>query len=371
MTSQALIEKFLKEGIFLTPETAEIIEESKADEIIAASKKKNIVFLDRIPEARESKESREKKDAKDPKEEADTKPSKPDSQPDKAHDKKTSEKKDKDIEKPQPDPQPASDIEVKVESYEYKERMKPEDFVEFYNSRYNSLKGILLGKLRPVSINKTAGSYSDVEVIGMVKELKPNGFVLEDPSGEIEVVSNPKQNPTLGLDDVIGVRGAVKDGRLFPTDIIQPDIPLANEVNSLEGTIVLSHNKIPYKGLVVTPIAVYDNEKKTALPNPGKITLSKGKSKISILIYKPEDDLEKPEPAPDPLAMLKKRHLRPGKRPVGFKEDVYAITQTPDIFWLVSNADISTIYKGVSVVSFGPEKSLRIDLGTREVNNLG
>ena len=85
--------------------------------------------------------------------------------------------------------------------------MEPKDFSDYYNSRYEHLKEILLKKTKAVSINNAKKSFNDVSVIGMVKELTDSGFVLEDPTGEIEVQSKSD----VSEDDVIAATGFVRN----------------------------------------------------------------------------------------------------------------------------------------------------------------
>ena len=97
-----------------------------------------------------------------------------------------------------------------------KQKLTTQDFVSYFNNRYEGLKKILLEKTDAVSINKTKNAFHTVSVIGMVSEYTPNGFFLEDTTGVIETITEKRPEK----DDVVCVKGDVREGKLFASEII-------------------------------------------------------------------------------------------------------------------------------------------------------
>ena len=126
-------------------------------------------------------------------------------------------------------------LSVRIQRPNSLKRLTPDDFRSYYTNRYNSLRDILLKKMDIVSINKLGGSQTGASVIGMVRERVAGGFMLEDTTGEVEVLSKDRVDE----DDVLGVVGDVREGRLVQTQMIWPDVPLTKEPNTIAGMTIL------------------------------------------------------------------------------------------------------------------------------------
>lgn len=116
------------------------------------------------------------------------------------------------------------------------------DFVSYYSARYKSIQGILsqraeLNNLVQIGRIKGTVSSDSYAVIGMVrdKQLSKNGNIImsiEDPTGSINIIVNKSKREVFELaqdtifDEVIAVTGKPKNGALFVTNIILPDVPL-------------------------------------------------------------------------------------------------------------------------------------------------
>lgn len=245
---------------------------------------------------------------------------------------------------------PHQESKILINKREIKKRKKltPQDFFQYYTNKFEGIKSLLLKKMNAISINKAKTSFLPVSVIGMVQEIIPNGFILEDPTGRIEVIS---QEPEINPDDVLGVSGLVREGKLFAQKIIWPDVPLPDQTKSLPITLTLSlqNTKTPY---TITPET-----------NPFWCEITNGKTKIILLAYKPKNPINKQQA----FTLLKKRHLSPERNQIMFTEDYFLINPVPEIFWIVSDETWFSRYKGVTIVS---AMSSKIDLKTMEVQIL-
>lgn len=127
-----------------------------------------------------------------------------------------------------------------VDSYDHENVKRTiNDWVAYYNDRYNKLKDILLGRpeLRnAVSIDRIKNINNEkVVLIGMIKSIRNtannNLFIeLEDPTGVVNVLlMNNKQgyeaSGELVVDEIIGVLGSKSNDFVFANKIIFPDIP--------------------------------------------------------------------------------------------------------------------------------------------------
>ena len=201
-----------------------------------------------------------------------------------------------------------------------------------------------------VSINKVSGLYSNVDIIGMVASQSHGRFVLEDPTGTIEVVHNDSILP----DTVIGVSGFIKEGKLFPKKIVLPDIPLNRTIQTIDNeSLLLSPKKTSSEsGLVLVP----DN----LAENPARGAVKNGSSAINILVYKPDKkaDVKKA------VEWLKYRCIPHPDIPN--PTNSYVIEPVPDIFWVVSGDRGFELYKGVTVICTNKTPA-KIDLGSLQV----
>ena len=241
---------------------------------------------------------------------------------------------------------------VEVKKFQTKDKLEPQDFAQFYNHKYKGLQQLLLKKVNAVSISKAKGLFSDVSVIGMVRELTPKGFVVEDPTGEIEVISRDK----IPADDVIGIKGFVREAKLFPNEFVWPDIPLSREINKIEGaTILFAPKPANISGV---DVVITENQ----YPNPAWLTISTEDKKIQVLVFKPENEFTLKRA----VAWLKKRHLSHKKEHIPGPEDPYILAPVPDIIWFPGRQEETFVYKGVTMVSTS-ERFAKVDLGTMKV----
>jgi len=269
--------------------------------------------------------------------------------------------------------QPKARLSVKVARVDGLPRMSAGDFTSYYNSRYNGLRDILLKKMPALSINKARESLSEVSVIGMVKERTPQGFVLEDTTGEIPVVSSDEVRD----DDVVGVKGAVREGRLFQGGLVWPDIPLSNGARFVPGmTLLLStildegiRKAARDASLVFIPerpeTALTEDEERrliTALPNPCHAAIMKEDETFNLLIYHPG----RPVSGQDALGMLRRRHLSPDRREISTTTDPYLIEPVPDLFWIMSQERHTERYRGVTVIITGNQDAVKYNAETGE-----
>ncbi|UCD07861.1 MAG: hypothetical protein JSW41_02755 [Candidatus Aenigmatarchaeota archaeon] len=317
---EEIVRRALKAGILLTPGLLETLDEKKLEEMIKEAKQKDKAVLT----------EREK-------------PSK-------------------------------SKLIIKVKRVVPKEKLKPEDFTKYYNNKYEGIKKLLLKKLDAVSINKLRESYDEISVIGMVREPTSRGFVLEDPTGEIEVISNKEPE----ADDVIGVKGTTREGKLMEREIILPDIPLDYKSKKIRNLTLLLTTSLTDKARPLIQTTNFTlipkledetlNEKEkeqmiTEFTNPTWIIISGPEDEMNILVYRPEEEIEQKQA----IDYLRKRHLSPKRNKVSGPDDYFFIGQVPDILWLISPKKFLENYKGVTIISFEAPDAARVNLGTREV----
>ena len=201
----------------------------------------------------------------------------------------------------------------------------------------------------------------------MVRELLPTGFVLDDPTGDITVVS---KDHGLETGDIVAVSGTVREGKLFSDQITLPDIPLTNTINRIENTnLFLSYTSDNVPGLRPHDVLVTKTPTKHRLstsdfPNPAWIKIS-GQGNVFLLVYEPGEDLKKE----DAIHFLKKRYINPRTPVITKSRDPFLLEPIPDIIWLVSGSNWAESYKGVTIISCR-DTTTRINLNTREVNFL-
>lgn len=111
-----------------------------------------------------------------------------------------------------------------------KTEITSEDFIRFYNSKYEKMRGIITARLQKdfISINRVDSTRNEIHVIGIVKEIKEKDgkriVVLEDPTGSIPVIFDDIED--LELDDVVAIRAIAGGKVLFGKKVLYPDIPL-------------------------------------------------------------------------------------------------------------------------------------------------
>ncbi|RLI80131.1 DNA-directed DNA polymerase II small subunit [Archaeoglobales archaeon] len=122
-----------------------------------------------------------------------------------------------------------------------------DDFVAYFNSRFEKLSRILRQRFNSVSISNVKKIKSDnVEVIGMVKDVREtqNGNVLvelEDNTDSIRFIATGKLKDTaleLMGDEVIGVTGVLRGNNIIADRIVFPDVPLNGNKKKKDFSIV-------------------------------------------------------------------------------------------------------------------------------------
>ncbi len=219
-------------------------------------------------------------------------------------------------------------------------KITPEEFIKIQNTKFEFLRETLLKKIEAVSINKGRKVFSEVAIIGRVKELTGRGFVVEDVTGETEVVSEKEEIRT---GDVLGARGHFKENCFFPMQIIWPDVPLENTPRMPRTGITLTTKlKEGMKGVVVCPGAKPMENIVTGFDKFGVVKITRGSSEIRILAYSPEKETNEN----GAVRILKKRRAEGGR----VVDDL--IKEIPDIFWLFSNKrNWNKNYRGVVIIS--------------------
>jgi DNA polymerase II small subunit/DNA polymerase delta subunit B len=292
-----------------------------------------------------------------------------------------------------------------------KEEITKEDFVKFYNSKYDRMRDIIVSRIQKdfLSLNKIDGSRSEIHVLGIVREIKEKDgkkvIELEDKTATVPVILEDLED--IELDDVIAVR-AISGGKvLFGKKIIYPDIPLRNpaigsgkacfvsdlRLNEAPSSeierffIWFSNNDVPYlfiaggignaaelekyvdrycyrktvfvisDGEYPSPPEKYNSRRIVALSNPAIIELGG----LKILITSKAD-----------TTMLKKRYL--GRSRVILDEDYLALDVVPDIVHSGGDVPLIANYKATTIVSsgslMGEFKPIIIDFATREAEKI-
>jgi len=243
----------------------------------------------------------------------------------------------------------ASDVKI-LNFFKKAESFAIHDIVKTLNNRYNFLQDILLKKVELsniVSINKC--SNGNVSVIGLIKdkEEKIDNYIisLEDPTGEIQVSLGKKIGEKIALDDVVAVSGKFSNKILVADKILFPDVPLRPVSYSKEPAKVAFTDKN-----VKADYQIYNNKIRDNIKNKEYEITNPCIFKINDVIFLIVLDF-------DPLEVLKKRY-------VSIEDNDFLISPNPDI--VLTNKEINTNYKGISVVS----KNRLIDLKTREIKNV-
>ena len=249
-----------------------------------------------------------------------------------------------------------------------KETVTPSDILEQQKNRYETIKGLLLSKTSAISINNARDNAASVSLIGMVRQVTENGFVLEDFTDEIDVACEGSKPAAVDEGDVISVRGPVKNGKLLCKDIIYPDVPLLRPIGRIDASLLLITKQAkPATGSdVILSTNPIESDAKNIIINasPSHLGIYKDGRKVNVLFYRTEGEMDQQAA----INMLKKRGLKKGR---GFVADgeAYLMEPVPDILWIVGKGrDWIETYKGVSIIHTqeNSEKQAFIDLRTRE-----
>jgi hypothetical protein len=229
-------------------------------------------------------------------------------------------------------------------------KMTCDQFIRMSNGRFESLREEILKKTEAVSINKGKKVFSEATIIGRVKEATPKGFILEDITGETEVVN---ENKDINVGDVLGMKGFFRENRFFPNQTVWPDIPLDNNPR-LPGIRMSLTTKVKeyMSGIIICPDAGKADNVITGFGRLGTIKISKHDARITILAYSQADEMDE-EAA---VRMLKKRVV-PDERVV---ENL--IVEIPGILWIFNNKrNWIKNYRGVLIISSDGESFAEYD----------
>lgn len=288
-----------------------------------------------------------------------------------------------------------------------KTELTNDDFVRFFNSKYEKMRTIITSRINKdfISLNKIGNTRGEMHTIGIVRDIKDKDgkkiVELEDTTASIPVIFD---NVDVELDDVIAVQ-AIEGGKvLFGKKILYPDIPLRKPtLGRGKGCFIsdlcldesptadaenffqwFGHSDVHYlfiagrignmdelekyieKHCYMKTVFLISDEQMPGLPikvkNTRIISLSNPAmvevEGLKILMAQHAD-----------VSMLKKRHL--GKSNTITEEDYMALDEIPDIVHSGNSTEpYITNYKSVTLVNsgslLGTFRPVIIDFSTRE-----
>ncbi|MBI2579573.1 MAG: metallophosphoesterase family protein [Candidatus Aenigmarchaeota archaeon] len=113
-----------------------------------------------------------------------------------------------------------------------KSEITTEDFVKFYTSKYEKMKGVILARIQKdfISLNKIDSMRNDACIIGIVREIKEDEgrkiLDVEDMTTNVPVIFEPKDAEGVEIDDVVAMRVVTGGKVLFGKEVLFPDIPI-------------------------------------------------------------------------------------------------------------------------------------------------
>ncbi|MHC1587327.1 MAG: hypothetical protein ACXQTX_02450 [Candidatus Syntropharchaeia archaeon] len=229
-----------------------------------------------------------------------------------------------------------------IKGTEKKTEISVKEVLDYHSRKYEFLKSLLLRKMDAVSINKGKKMFSKIGIIGRVKEITGKGFVVEDVTGEVEVVGEGE----VKIGDVIGVKGWFKEGVFLPEEIIWPDVPLGRETNL--PSFILTYK--PLEQMKNKETVIIDvNPEEVEAENPTQMSVMYGNERLRILVFKPEEDLKEE----DVIRFLKRREVPKKEKEIHIN---YLLEDIPNIIWVIENRrNWMRNYKGVVLVSTDKE----------------
>ncbi|BAW30772.1 MAG TPA: DNA-directed DNA polymerase II small subunit [Methanothermobacter sp.] len=132
------------------------------------------------------------------------------------------------------------------------------DMEEYFNSRYNKLKEILLERSEfkdHIPISSASPHYDVISVIGMIRDIRDTKnnhkiIEIEDETGEINLIVHKENRKLfeeankLVRDELIGVKGSLKGRFIIPSEIIHPSLPRIEEKPMDFSTVFISDTHI-------------------------------------------------------------------------------------------------------------------------------
>jgi len=243
-----------------------------------------------------------------------------------------------------------SGLEVTEHSLETQNTITPADIIKQYNHVYEKIRDMLLRKTDAVSINKIK-NQPFASVIGMVRALTQSGYVIEDPTGETDVISSNRPM----LDDVIAVKGIIRDGRIIESEVLYPDIPITRNTPAPDITLLFLRTK---NGFDVT-VKHGEESKKTKTKNKITTLLATHNNISASLLFYSGSEIDEYTAR----TILKRRHFLsinglfpPNTRAV--------INSPPHTFCFAGSEPKTGVYKGVIIISLPENHAAEVCLGT-------
>jgi DNA polymerase II small subunit len=111
-----------------------------------------------------------------------------------------------------------------------------EDYIKFFNSRYEKLRQIIVKKtdlINLISINKISDKTKKFSLITLVREKNPEerSVTVEDGTGELTVLFHDETDFNSILhDEVVGLVCEKQNDRFYVDKVIFPDVPLSGQI---------------------------------------------------------------------------------------------------------------------------------------------
>ncbi|MEM4347886.1 MAG: DNA-directed DNA polymerase II small subunit [Candidatus Altiarchaeota archaeon] len=132
---------------------------------------------------------------------------------------------------------------------------KIEDFLEYFNQKYNNLASVIrerpnmAGTIQIKNLKKYPNENLSLIVMVREKRESKKGYKfldVEDPTGELTILI-PKENERLQeayegilLDTVIGVTGVFRNNLFIANDFVEPELPMVHQPKNAEEPVHLA-----------------------------------------------------------------------------------------------------------------------------------
>jgi DNA polymerase II small subunit/DNA polymerase delta subunit B len=270
-----------------------------------------------------------------------------------------------------------------------------DDVVAHFLSTYDKTKKIIFEHMpteKLISINKITPKTQYFSIIAIVKEIFDDQIVVEDSTGEISLFFDEETKQKLNcleIDDIVGIFCKKNENKIYITDIIYPDLPVAREVNKTSEELMVVFLSNPKENVInqklfetLSPFGKQffvfmfcDKKITTNLPNNITLTFILKNSppklfqldKIKILtISDPWFEKIEKETSDPILFSLKRRNITPKINCI--KNDSFVLEDVPDIILSSSCKGEYKNYKGTTIISNpDSQKIYLINLKTRDV----
>ncbi len=233
---------------------------------------------------------------------------------------------------------------IEVAELQEKKKFSMQDSAAALNSYFNVLQSLFEKRSKAVSI---ANAAENAAVIGMVRNVLPDGFELEDQTGAIKVVSKTQAEE----DDVVMVSGKAASKTLYADLVEFPDLKEKPPRKSPKQCCVIFG-----KQSEDADYSIAFGEKISI----GKNSLVVGKNPVAVKINNllilvcSSANIKKNIP---PAEALKKRRIQ---------GTLFAMAEPPDILLLRGAENSVEDYKGTTAIAVNGKSFARISLKTRE-----